>query len=111
MHAPENLEKYAGIDPSFPERVLQAFEEQGQHRRGRENRADRNEVVLNVLKLVLALLVVLCVLAVGCFYLLHNAATQGATIICTVVVALAAAFLKQDKAAPPEPEKADVTKA
>lgn len=113
IHAPENLEKYAEIDPSFPERVLQAFEAEGQHRRRLEERAVRNEFFLNVFKLVLALLVVLSVLGVGCFYLLHNAATQGAGIIGAVVVALAVAFLgiKQDKAAPPEPEKADVTKA
>ena len=113
MHAPENLEKYAEIDPNFPERVLLAFEAEGQHRRKQQERMARNEFFLNIFKLVLAFMAVLCVLGVGCFYLLHDAATQGAGIIGAVVVALALAFLgiKQDKAAPQDPDRAGVQKA
>lgn len=92
-NSPESLKKYAEIDEKFPDRILQGFEAESNHRRALEMKRERNDFLLNIVRLILAFLGGLVVLGVGCYFMLNGNPTQGASIICTVVVSFAGIFL------------------
>jgi uncharacterized membrane protein len=98
---PEMLQKYAQIDPSFPDRLLKMAEIEGAHRRKMERRVTGWSVFLDLLGTVLAPAVVVAILYVGYLFMQKNHANEGAWVIGTVTVALAVAFLTRGKRGKP----------
>lgn len=94
---PEMLQKYAQIDPTFPDRLLKMAEIEGAHRRKMERRVTGWSVFLDLLGTILAPAVVVAILYVGYLFMQNNHANEGAWVIGTVTVALAVAFLTRGK--------------
>lgn len=89
------LKAYREIDPSFPGRVLSITEAESEHRRFLQKRIIRQQFWLSVWMNICALLAIGLVTAL-CWFMVYKAfPTQAATVGGTVIVALAAIFIRK----------------
>jgi uncharacterized membrane protein len=91
------MQHYGEIDSSFPSRILSMAEEEGKDRRKKESRIISLGFILDLIGVISALLAVGGVIGLCYYFLIKGAATQGATIATSVIVAIAIAFLSRGR--------------
>jgi uncharacterized membrane protein len=94
---PEMMEKYARIDPGFPDRLLAMAEKEGNHRRRIESRITNWSIVLDLVGMLFAVGAVAGVLYVGYLFMKNDYPKLGASMIGALTVAIAITFITRGR--------------
>lgn len=94
---PAHLAEYERILPGSAERFMKQVEDEGGHRRGKENRTITSDIVQNVLAQIFSFCVILLGIGAGTYLTLQGHSGVGAAMIGTPVLGAAIAFLKHRK--------------
>jgi uncharacterized membrane protein len=94
---PDWVERYGQIDASFPQQMFDMAKAEGEHRRWADRFILRSSLFLDVLGTIAGLAGVCGILFVGLLFMKSDHATEGATLIGTVTVALAAVFMTRGR--------------
>lgn len=90
---PDMMAKYREIDPSFPMRIVQWTEDEGNHRRQIEMKIVRNAHTIAIWGNILGFLSVIIISALCFLFMVNGHAREGMWIACTIIVALAIVFV------------------
>lgn len=91
---PQMLQGYAEIDPTIPTMIMDNFNKESEHRRNVDNKIIRNGMIMFNVGNLFALIAVGLICYVGYTFMMNGYPNQGSGIIGTVVIGMAAVFLK-----------------
>jgi uncharacterized membrane protein len=90
---PQVLKEYKDVNINFPDVIIESFLDEGKHRRKMESKIVNFGFISQIAGIVAALVAIAPVFYVSIMFMEKGYATQAASILCTVVIGLAAVFL------------------